>query len=571
MKIQGQQFTPVRTNSGASSRPGVSSDAPAVSDSFQAGSSAATRSKAPAASSAPTYRQTMRHGAAAATIATAGLAGLPGSMAVADLHYPDGRWDLKAIADKALEDNGLATSYPPEVLKQVADIKGPAEGKAPWVKDLRHLPFSSIDNKTSQDLDQLEFAEKLPNGDIRVLVAVTDVDSLVPKGSPLDKHAMEQTTSVYTPDKIYNLLPEKLSCDLISLNQGKDRLAFIVEYTVKPDGSLTDESVYQGMVNSQAKLDYPTIGDWLDGKTDIPNQVGQAGAAMIDQIEVQHEAAQRLKAYRQEHGALEFEGGEAKIHVENGSATGVEGVEKNSATELVENFMVTSNQVMSRFLHSKGMPSIERVVAKPEKWDKIVDLAAQHGGELPGNPDGVALSEWLDRMKNQDPENYSTLSGQVIRLIGRGEFQAVGKNDPMPGHFCLAVSNYAQCTAEMRRAGDIVNGRMAKAALAGEPCPYTEKELSDIALRLTEAEQDAKKAERSAEKSAIATLLENRIGERFQAVVSGKNAKGVWVKISNPPVEGFLSNGGQLNEGKKITVVLTSVNVEKGKIDFKRA
>jgi VacB/RNase II family 3'-5' exoribonuclease len=504
-------------------------------------------------------------------INAAGQGGLAAGIAAANLHYPDGRWDLKAIADKALTDHGLATEYPPAVLKQVEDIQAPAVGKDPWVRDYRHLPFSSIDNATSRDLDQLEYAEKLPNGDIKVFVAVTDVDSLVPKDSPLDKHAMNQTTSVYTPDKVYNLLPEKLSCDFISLNPNQDRLSFVVEYTVAPDGSLKEESVYQAMVNSQAKLDYPSIGGWLDGETEMPDQLGQAGPKIIEQIEIQHEAAQRLKHKREQDGALVFASNETKIKVENGTAVDVEPVAKNSATELVENFMVTSNGVVSRFLDAHGMPSIERVVVQPEKWDKIVDVAAQHGTQLPEQVDGDALSAFLATMQNQDPEGFPELSSQVIRLIGRGEFVAHMPGEPLPGHFSLGVTNYAQFTAEMRRAGDIVNGRNVKAALAGKPSPYTAEEMRAIALNLTEKEQAAKKAERQAEKAAVATMLENRIGDTFEAVVSGKNQKGVWVRISNPPAEGFLDGGNGLKQGKKLTVRLESVNVEKGHINFSRA
>lgn len=515
------------------------------------------------------HKKQLRDSNAYFGINAAGQGGLAAGIAAANLHYPDGRWNLQALADAALEEHGLKTEYSPAALKQLDGIAAPAQPKDPWVKDLRHLPFSSIDNPTSRDLDQLEYAEKLPNGDIKVMVAVTDVDALVPKGSPLDQHAFDQTTSVYTPDKIYNMFPEKLSCDFISLNEGQDRVAFVMEYTVQPDGSIKDESVSQAYVHNYAKLDYPSIGGWLDGQTEMPDQLGHAGPTIIDQIEIQNEAAQRLKDRREQEGALVFESNETKIKVENGNAVDVEPVAKNSATELVENFMVTANQVMSRFLHAHGYPSIERVVKPPEKWDQIVELADQHGFRLPEKVDGTALSEFLATMKNQSPDTFADLSSQVIRLIGRGEYQAAMPGDPMPGHFSLGVENYAQCTAEMRRAGDIVNGRNAKAALAGKPSPYSADEMQQIAEQLTEKEQAAKKAERQTEKSAIATMLEKRIGETFPAVVSGRNSKGCWVRISNPPVEGFLDGGGKLQNGKKITVRLDSVNVEKGHINFK--
>ena len=537
------------------------------------------------------------------TINGAGQAGLAGSIAAANLHYPDGRWNLKALADKAMVEGKLAIDYPAAVKSQVADIMKqvrPAEGvynlpeaaKAPWVRDLRGEHFISIDNgtlwtkmdpaelakdpeanMTSKDLDQLQgMPVKHPNGDITMKIAVSDVDAFVPKGSALDQFMDVNGSSVYTPDKIYNLIPKELAEDVISLNPREDRFATIIEFTITPDGKVKDEDVYQAIVNSRAKLDYSSVGAWIDGKAE-PSPAMKQDDKILESIKLQDEASQRLKAARKERGALDFESTEVKIHVKDGSASGFEISEKNRATELVENCMVTSNEVVSRFLHSKGMPTLERVVVPPEKWDQIQALAAEHGGKLPAEPSGKALADFLDGQKAKDPEGFADLSFSCIKLIGRGEYMAVGPNDPLPGHFGLGSKNYSQCTASIRRGGDRIAGRMLKAALAGKQSPYSPGELSSFAENVTQKEQATKKVERAIDKSVMATMLEKRIGEEFDAVISGVKGDKVWIKVSDPPVEGSLQGGtgGKPKVGQKIHVELKSVNVEKGFIDFVKA
>jgi exoribonuclease R len=537
------------------------------------------------------------------TINAAGQAGLAGSIAAASLHYPDGRWNLKALADKAMGENQLAIDYPADVKNQVAGIMAkirPAPGvynlpevaKSPWVQDLRGEHFISIDNgtlwtkmdpaelaknpeanMTSKDLDQLQgMPVKHPNGDITMKIAVSDLNAFVPKDSPLDKFMDVNGSSVYTADKIYNLIPKELAEDVISLNPREDRFATIIEYTVAPDGSTKDEKVYQAIVNSRAKLDYSSVGAWIEGKAE-PSPAMKQDDKILESIKLQDEASQRLKKYRSEHGALDFESSEVKITTNaQGDASGFEVGEKNRATELVENCMVTSNQVMDRFLRKNGMATLERVVVPPEKWDQIQQLAAEHGSRLPGKPDGVALRKFLDEQRAKNPDGYQDLSFSVIKLIGRGEYQAVGPNEEPPGHFGLGIKNYTQCTASIRRGGDRIAARQLNSVLSGKPSQYSPDELNQFAENITRKESTTKKVERQIEKSVIATMLEKRIGEQFDAVVSGTKGDKVWIKISNPPVEGSLQgkNGGA-KVGQKVHVELQSVNVEKGFIDFVRA
>lgn len=531
----------------------------------------------------------------------AGSASLQGSIGVASsLKHPDGRWDLAALAEKALKQYDLATDYPADVKDQVADIVAktrpspgvynlPDAAKEPWVKDLRDVPLMSVDNGSlwskldpsafekdpfanvqSRDLDQLQRAEKLPDGNIRITVAVSDVGAFVPKDSPLDKFMDVNTTSIYTPDKVFNLVPPELAEDIISLNPGEDRFATYVSYTVTPNGEIKDEEVGQAIVRSQAKLDYSSVGAWLDGKAEPSPGMKAGGQGIMDDLKVQAEASAWIEKGQDMKGALEFDTTETRIITEKGNAIGVEESEKNKATEMVENFMVTTNSVMSRFLRSKGMGTLERVVAPPEKWDKIASLAKKYGSSLPSKPSAKALADFMADQKAKAPDQYGDLSISIIKLVGRGEYQSIGPNDPLPGHFPLGVTNYTQTTASIRRGGDRVPGHCLRAALAGEPSPYTPSEVGKLAENLNDKAQQVKKAERMAEKAAVATMLESRVGETFSAVVTGVKDGRAWCRISNPPVEGSLKTRGNVQVGDKLNALLTKVDVEKGFIDFQQ-
>lgn len=529
----------------------------------------------------------------------AGAGGLQAAIAADNLKHADGRWDLAALATKALKQYDLATEYPTDVKQQVADLMAktrPAPGvynlpdaaKQPWVKDYRDKPMMSIDNgelwtkvdadklKTdpfanveSRDLDQLQVAEKLPDGNIRMTVAVSDIGAFVPKDSPLDKFMDVNTSSIYTPEKVFNLVPPELAEDIVSLNPGEDRFATVIEFTVTPEGEIKDPDVGQAIVRSVAKLDYSSVGAWLDGKAEPSPGMLTGGQAQLDAIKLQAQASEWLEKGQEKKGALEFDTTETRIQVEKGNATGVEVSEKNKATEMVENFMVNSNSVMSKFLAAKGYATMERVVAPPEKWDRIQSLAKDYGGSLPNNPDAKALADFLKDQKTKlSEDDYKELSISCIKLIGRGEYQAVGPNDTPPGHFALGVDRYAQTTASIRRGGDRVQGHQLRAALAGKASPYTPKELQTMAENLNEKGEQIKKAERMAEKCAIATMLESQIGKTFPGVVTGVKGNNVWVRISNPPVEGSLKARGRHQVGDKVGALLTKVDVPQGFIDF---
>jgi VacB/RNase II family 3'-5' exoribonuclease len=477
---------------------------------------------------------------------------------------------LRSIAARAMRDRGFAPDFPADVQAEIARLAEPARSTEEPTRDLRHLLWCSIDNDDSKDLDQLSVADARSDGDIRVLVAVADVDAIVHKGSPCDRHAALNTTSVYTPAAVFPMLPEKLSTDLTSLNGGEDRLAVVIELVVASSGTLRRSDVYGARVRNHAKLAYNSVAAWLDGTGPLP-AAAAAVRGLDDLLRLQDHAAHLLDAVRHEAGALEFETAEVH-HVFDGDAlTDLRAERPNRAKSLIANFMIAANGVTAKFLDARGCPSLRRVVRSPERWDRIRSLAAQSGDSLPDRADASALAQFLVRRRAADPERFPDLSMTVIRLLGSGEYVVDPPGKEPPGHFGLAVRDYSHSTAPNRRYPDLITQRLLKAALAGHPAPYSIEELDHIAEHCTKQEDEANRVERQVRKSATAMLVKSRVGDRFDAIVTGASSKGTYVRVFTPPMEGRVMKGERgLDVGDRVRVRLEGVDIERGYIDFVR-
>ena len=474
---------------------------------------------------------------------------------------------LVAIARKAMIERTLEPDFSPAALQELAGIRGPAtaDGSA---RDLRGLLWASIDNDDSRDLDQLTVAEPLAGGRVRILVAVADVDALVAKGTALDGHAVHNTTSVYTPAVIFPMLPETLSTNLTSLNEDQDRIAMVADMVFGEDGALVESELYRAQVHNRAKLAYRSVAAWLDGTGPAPQRV-QDTPGLDENLRIQDRIAQKLAATRHRLGALSLETIQARTVFTGDAVTGLEADRKNRAKQLIEDFMIAANGVTAAFLESKKLPSLRRVLRSPERWERIARVAGQFGVQLPSEPDAAALETFLTQRRKADPEKFPDLSLTIVKLVGRGEYAVDLPGGVAPGHFGLAVKDYSHSTAPNRRFPDVITQRLLKAALAGAPLPYTIAELTDLAAHCTEKEDAATKVERQVRKSAAALLLSDRIGERFDAIVTGVTEQGTWVRLFNPPVEGRLDGGTQgLDVGDRALVKLVSANVQRGFIDF---
>ena len=481
------------------------------------------------------------------------------------------RSELQRIARQAMLERGLQPDFDRLALSQLDAIVGPASPNSDSLPDLRSLLWCSIDNDDSTDLDQLSVAEDLGSGVVKILVAVADVDALVSKATPIDVHAAQNTTSVYVAGHMYPMLPERLSTDLTSLGPDCDRVSLVIEYVVNPDGSLGDTQVSRALVRNQAKLAYNAVAAWLDGQGPLPAPAAQV-KGMDGQLRMQDEAATRLRKLRHAQGALDLQSLEARPVFEGDMVVGLHEEKPNRAKYLIEDFMIAANGVVARFLEKHGRPSLRRVVRSPERWAKIVAVAARYGELLPAEPSARALEGFLAKRRAADQLRFPDLSLVIVKLMGAGEYVMEMPGEEPVGHFGLAVKDYAHSTAPNRRFPDLVTHRLVKAALAGRPAPYSSSELSTLAGHCTVQESNAAKVERQVRKSAAALLLEKRVGEVFEGVITGDADKGTWVRTFDPPAEGRVNVApGGRHVGDKVRVRLVATDFERGFLDFEPA
>ena len=482
-------------------------------------------------------------------------------------HRPHTRADLARIAADAMRERQLEPEFGPSVIQQVRGLHGPATESGPAISDLTALSWSSIDNDDSRDLDQLSCCEILPNGAVKVLVAVADVDALVKKSSPIDEHARTNTTSVYTGARIFPMLPERLSTDLTSLNPHQDRLALVIAMVFNPDASMAGSSVLRALVRNKAQLAYDAVSAWLEGTAELPAPAA-AIPGMDAELRTQDGLAQQLRARRLEQGALEFETIQPRAVFDGEQVVDIREQPHNRARQLIEELMIATNGCTARFLISQGGVSLRRVVRSPERWRRIADVAREKGEHLPAQPDARALELFLARQRRLDPLRFPDLSLVIVKLMGRGEYVVESPGGSPIGHFGLAVRDYMHSTAPNRRYPDLITARLIKAALAHQHPPYSDAELEHLAEHCTHQEDNAQKVERQVRKSEAALVLESRIGEVFDGLITGVNANATWVRIFQPPVEGKLAGGNHFAIGQRLRLRLTVANVERGFIDF---
>lgn len=477
--------------------------------------------------------------------------------------------NLSAIAREAMERYGFEPEFPNAVMREVSKIEeSTILDRKGDTRDMRHLLWSSIDNFDSEDLDQVEYCEPGIQGEILVRVAIADVDFFVPLNSETDRHASHNGTSVYLGVETFPMLPDRLSKGISSLLPGVDRRAMVMEYTVKPDGNVIHGGIYRGIVHNKAKLVYEEVGAWLEGTGPIPPTVS-AVPGLEEQIRLQYEVTRRLRDYRMKKGALDLETIEAEPLMKDGDVHALVIQEQNAARQIIEELMVAANGTMVHVLGDANVPMIQRIVRVPKHWDGIVETAAEYKFKLPKEPDSKALAKFLDQRRSADPERFPDLSLTIVKLMGPGEYVAFVPGDTPIGHFALAVIDYTHSTAPNRRYVDIINQRLLKAVLDKTAIPYSPRILNELAEWMSDREKASQKAERFMRKVAAAVLLRDMIGKTFEAIVTGAQEKGTYVRLMDPPAEGRVVEGERgLRVGQKVVVRLLSTDPPKGFVDF---
>jgi len=487
---------------------------------------------------------------------------------------------LQALAQRAMQARDLWPDFSAAALQEARaltatppdrfTLPGATSTKTVVMQDLRQLPWCSIDNDDSLDLDQLSVAMPAADGAVRVLVAIADVASLFGRASAIDEHAAHNTTSVYTAAQVFPMLPERLSTDISVLVAACERASLVVELEIDASGSVRASDLYPACVVNQAKLAYDSVGAWLEGRQPVPAAI-TAVAGLDENLRVQDRAAQSLLQQRHAHGALTLQTLETRVILDAGTPRELRVEQPNRAKSLIEEFMIAANTATAEFLSRRGYPVVRRVLLPPERWDRIVALAAALHETLPAEPDAAALNAFLVKRRAAQPAQFADLSLSIIKLLGRGQYMVETPGGAPSGHFGLAVSDYMHSTAPNRRFPDLLTQRLVRAALAGVAPPYSLQELQQLAAHCTVQEDNAAKVERQVAKSAAAMLLSARIGQVFQGMVTGASAQGTWIRLTSPPVEGRIVQGYDgLDVGDHTQVRLTHTDVERGFIDFAR-
>ena len=478
------------------------------------------------------------------------------------------RSDLSRIAVIVMKEKGLEPDFSKEIHDQLSEINSPGIDDDPKIQDLTHLLWCSLDNDDSRDLDQLTTCTEISNGSYKIFIAIADVDVLIKKNTPIDEHAQLNTASVYTSARIFPMLPEKLSTNLTSLNFNEPRLALVTEIVIGSTGDVQGSTIYRAKVLNKAKLAYDAVSDWIIGNSPVPLAISSV-PGMDLQITNQDQIAQKLRAKRHEAGSLQLEIFQPKAIFEGERIIGIAEQEHNRGRQLIEEFMIATNESTAHFLQKKGIPSLRRIVRSPDRWLRIVELAKQYGEALPNDPDSKALSEFLAKRHLADPLRFPDLSLIVVKLMGPGEYVLERPGADPIGHFGLAVQDYMHSTAPNRRYPDLITLRMLKHAIANQPSPYDNQELYSLAVHCTTQEDAIRKVERRVRKSEAALFLEPYIGKDFDGVITGITPNYGWVRIFNPPAEGMLLKlPRDAAIGNKLRVKLVSTDVELGHINF---
>lgn len=478
--------------------------------------------------------------------------------------------DLTELARKTLLERHLLPAIPQQVQQEVDAIESPAKPDLSSVKDLRDKLWLSIDNEDTKDLDQITYAEVISTTQTKLFIAIADVDCLVKKGSMIDEYAQQNTTSIYTPSKVFPMLPEKLSTNFSSLLENQDRLAIVIEASIASDGAIAQYQVYSAYVRNKARLNYWQVATWLDkqGASSIPLDHVEG---LDKQIRLHDQIARQLQEYRHQQGSLVLDLAESRPIVRKDSMIQMSFDERNRARELIENCMITANTIAAYCLRDGNRPIFCRIVRVPARWDRIVAIARQYGEHLPDDPDVKSLDFFLLKRRLEDPLHFSDLSLTIVKLLGKGEYVIRYPNEIEKEHFSLGIKDYARSTAPNRRYPDLINQRLIKSILLKESLPYTTSELEWLAKHCTRKEDEVEKVQRKMRKAATIIFLAPQLNEVFDGIVTGAGPKGTWVRISHPFIEGKLIQGfEELDVGDPVKVRLVHLDIEKGFIDFVR-
>ncbi len=400
-------------------------------------------------------------------------------------------------------------------------------------RDLTHLDFVTIDGENARDFDDAIYVEKRGKG-FKLWVAIADVSAYVRKSSALDEEAYLRGTSVYFPNMVIPMFPEKLSNGICSLNPEVERLAMVVEMDFSSTGKMQSAEFYPAVIKSKARLTYNKVKSML---IDRDKELIKEYKRLFPMLEAAAELSQLIRKRREERGSLDFDIPEPEVIITQGEIENIIKRERNLAHLIIEDFMIAANEAVAEFLTEKGYPFLYRIHEEPDpnKFKKLLEIFATYGIEvdLPSELTPSFFQKLIEEVSQREHAEFFNML--LLRSLKQAKYSPHNV-----GHFGLASTCYCHFTSPIRRYPDLVVHRTLKRALKKKKPPYTEEELEAMGKHLSERERTAEEAEREVLKRFQAFFMKDKIGEEFSGIITGLTAFGFFVELEEYMVSGVV-------------------------------
>jgi ribonuclease R len=491
----------------------------------------------------------------------------------------------------AIHSHGLPFEFPPEAVAQ-AEAFGLAVSPAAkrGREDLREVGLVTIDGEDARDFDDAVWCEPVRGG-WRLIVAIADVASYVPEGSALDQEAQHRGTSVYFPNRVLPMLPEALSNGLCSLKPKVDRLCLCCEMRVNAQGKITRSRFFEGLMNSKARLTYTKAAAWLANPGAVTDPEVIASGTTLRNL---HDLFRALHAARLKRGALDFDAPELKVRFDaEGRIAAFVEQPRNDAHRLIEECMIAANVEAAKFLRKHRIPTLYRVHGQPdeERLEKLREFLRGFAIELPRDRElePQDLNAVLQRVAGN--EEAHLIQTVVIRTMPQASYQPENI-----GHFGLALTEYAHFTSPIRRYPDLLVHRGIRHVLRGGNASnfeYGESRMAELGQQTSFTERRADEATRDAMSWLKCQFMQDKIGEEFDALVTGVVDFGLFVQAKGLQIDGLVHvsalgsdyfsrdksgyrlvgarSGRVFRLGDHLRVRLINVVIDERKIDFELA
>lgn len=485
---------------------------------------------------------------------------------------------------------GLPEAFGAKVMNQAGRMpEEVSEADRAGRMDLRELTMVTIDGEDAKDLDDAVSLYQDETGLFHLGVHIADVANYVQENSALDWEALERGTSVYLVDRVIPMLPHRLSNGICSLNQGVDRLALSCLMTINDKGEVADYQLAETVIRVDLRMTYTSVRKILEEQDESERRACETLVPMLEQME---QLAAILRKRRHKRGSIDFDFAESKIVLdETGRPLDIIPYERNTATRIIEDFMLIANETVAQHFFWLDVPFVYRThgTPDPEKIRKLSAFVRNFGYHIKGAGEEIhpkELQKLLDKI--EDTQEETLISRLTLRSMRQAKYTVA-----CTGHFGLACQYYCHFTSPIRRYPDLQIHRIIKEQLRGklseERIRHYEERLPEVARLSSEKERRAEEAERETDKLKKAEYMEERIGEIYEGVISGITQWGLYVELPNT-VEGLLhvsllsgdyfyydentyemvgkESGVIYQLGQRITIQVKGVDRLAGTIDF---